>query len=235
MQWHEVLSTWQLPSSVYLKLNDSMRKLIFNRGLNLKASSSFSISDSAKFYFAKQTHSKMTPASIIKISSSCFVYRSNRCILATLLPCREGFDHPMDRHVLGDTEGLLTTTATNLHLFLWGCFFGLILKNSQLKFIPRKFSHVYNCIHQTCIKLTPSNQYAHSDHGSRCFTISRVLKGLKAVSAHAIRSSKAAPGSLGESFSKVQFFGKKYGGNSAAIGHFPRHPKMWREKWTKSG
>ena len=41
--------------------------------------------------------------------------------------------------------------------------------------------------------------YADSDHGSRCFTISRVLKGLKAVSAHAIRSSKAAPG-----FSKLQ-------------------------------
>lgn len=68
--------------------------------------------------------------------------------------------------------------------------------------------------------------YAHSDHGSRCFTISRVLKGLKAVSAHAIRSSKAAPGSLGKCFSKLQILwgegnhGEKYPGNIAAIGHF---------------
>ena len=45
------------------------------------------------------------------------------------------------------------------------------------------------------------------DQGSRCFTISRVLKGLKAVSAHAIRSSKAAPGSQS---SKVCWGGKSW-------------------------
>ena len=164
--------------------------------------------------------------------------------------------------MLGDAERLLIrscdNTATNLHMFL--ClilstfnFFRVKIPSTEIQpyiYIYIYFYlyiYIYKCIHQTSIKMhgmerNPFNPtdpiqrilYAHLDHVSRCFTISRVLRGLKAVSAHAIRSSKAAPGSLGVSFSKLQFFGEKYVGKSFYYWSLFL-PKMWREKWTKSG